>query len=46
MEEICYSLSENFINPHKSIFGGEYDVNVMEKAFMLIGFNLEWKKKS
>jgi hypothetical protein len=29
MENICYSLSDDFINPHKYIFGGDYDVNVL-----------------
>ena len=46
MEEICFSLSDNIINPHKSIFGGEYDINVMTKALTIVGFNLEWKKKT
>lgn len=29
MNEICYSLSDEFINPHKHVFGGDYDVNVL-----------------
>lgn len=29
MNEICYQLSDDFINPHKHIFGGDYDANVV-----------------
>lgn len=29
MVEICYELSDDFINPHKHIFGGDYDANVI-----------------
>lgn len=29
MVGICYSLSDDLINPHKHIMGGDYDANVM-----------------
>lgn len=29
MEKICYDLSGSFINPHKHVFGGDYDANVI-----------------
>jgi hypothetical protein len=29
MDDICYELSDAFINPHKHILGGDYDVNVL-----------------
>jgi hypothetical protein len=29
MEAICQELSSDFINPHKHIFGGDYDANVI-----------------
>lgn len=32
MDAICKELSDDFINPHKSFFGGDYDVNVLIHA--------------
>lgn len=32
MNEICYTLSDDFINPHKHIFGGDYDINALMVA--------------
>jgi hypothetical protein len=32
MNDICYQLSDAFINPHKHIFGGDYDANVLLMA--------------
>ena len=29
MTDICYELSDEFINPHKHIFGGDFDINVL-----------------
>jgi hypothetical protein len=29
MNDICYKLSDAFINPHKHLFGGDYDANVV-----------------
>ena len=26
---ICYSLSDDFFNPHKHPFGGDFDINVL-----------------
>lgn len=26
---ICYTLSDELINPHKHIMGGDYDANVI-----------------
>lgn len=39
---ICYQLSDAFINPHKHIFGGEYDVNVMMMALQQEGWDTQW----
>lgn len=35
MNKICSDLSPKCINPHKGIFGGNYDINVLMKAFKL-----------
>jgi hypothetical protein len=32
MNSICYELSDDFINPHKHVFGGDYDINVIMVA--------------
>jgi hypothetical protein len=32
MNSLCKGLSPQFINPHKHIFGGDYDVNVLMYA--------------
>jgi hypothetical protein len=29
LDDICKMLSPKFINPHKHIFGGDYDVNIL-----------------
>jgi hypothetical protein len=42
MNEICYSLSKDIINPHKHVFGGDYDANVMMIALQNCGFRVEW----
>jgi hypothetical protein len=42
MNEICYSLSDEFINPHKHVFGGDYDVNVLMIALQREGCATEW----
>ena len=38
MKSICYELSEDFINPHKHIFGGDYDANVLMMALQRQGY--------
>lgn len=40
--EICYELSDDIINPHKHIFGGDYDVNVLMIALEKRGLNSKW----
>jgi hypothetical protein len=42
MNEICYGLSPDCINPHKSVFGGNYDVNVLTAVFQNEGFDLAY----
>ena len=42
LNDICYSLSDECINPHKHVFGGEYDVNVLIKALEDKGNQVEW----
>ncbi len=42
MNKICNQLSSEFINPHRSIFGGNYDVNVLIYAFQQEGFDLSY----
>ena len=37
LNAICYELSDAFINPHKHIFGGDYDVNVLLVALQRRG---------
>lgn len=32
LNKICYSLSDNMINPYKSVLGGDYDVTVLINA--------------
>ncbi|RIA99080.1 Machado-joseph disease protein MJD [Glomus cerebriforme] len=34
--------SSYFINPHKSIFGGNYDINVLEMALMNKDLEIQW----
>ena len=29
MTDICYELSDDLINPHKHLFGGDFDINVL-----------------
>ena len=38
LNQICYDLSDDFINPHKHIFGGDYDANVLMIALQRIGY--------
>jgi hypothetical protein len=46
MNEICYKLSDDFINPHKHfLFGGDYDVNVLIYSLDLLKFDVEWHDK-
>ena len=42
LNAICYQLSTDFINPHKHIFGGDYDVNVLLLALQQREFEYEW----
>lgn len=42
MNEVCWSLSSDCINPHKSIFGGNYDVNVLMTVFQAQGYDLAY----
>ena len=42
MNTICYELSDDFINPHKHIFGGDYDVNVLLIALERHQMSASW----
>jgi hypothetical protein len=42
MKNICYQLSDDVINPHKHIFGGDYDANVLMMAFEQEGYTCDW----
>ena len=42
MNSLCYSLSADTINPHKHIFGGDYDANVLMLALRNIGCDCRW----
>jgi len=42
LNSICYRLRDAIINPHKHIFGGEYDVNVMMMALQEEGYDTQW----
>lgn len=42
MNEACQDLSSDCINPHKSIFGGNYDVNVLISIFQAEGYDLKY----
>lgn len=41
-DDICRSISSDLINPHRHIFGGDYDVNVMIIALQSKGFSCHW----
>lgn len=45
MNEICYSLSDDLINPHKHIIGGDYDANVVIIALENKGYSTNWIDK-
>ena len=42
MNEICYSLSDDFFNPHKHPFGGDYDANIIMVALQKLGCECKW----
>ena len=42
MEAICYELSDDSINPHKHVLGGDYDANVIMIALQRKGFEVLW----
>lgn len=42
MDTICKSLSTDFINPHKHVFGGDYDANVLIVSLQNIGYECKW----
>ena len=37
---ICSKLSDNYINPHKHIFGGDFDINILMLALQQIGYDI------
>lgn len=45
MVQICYELSDEFINPHKHVLGGDYDANVIMVALQRQGYDCEWVDK-
>ena len=45
MTQICYELSDDFINPHKHIFGGEFDVNVLMIALQRHKLETKWHNR-
>lgn len=42
LNDICYRLSDDFINPHKHIFGGDYDANVLIIALQEQNCTTKW----
>ena len=42
MEVICGELSEDFINPHKHVLGGDYDANVIILALQRVNLQAQW----
>lgn len=46
LNNICEELSNQLINPHKSIFGGDYDINVLIRALQIYDYELRWLKKT
>lgn len=43
--DICNNLDQkSWINPHKNIFGGDYDINVLEIALLNAGYECKWLK--
>ena len=42
MDRICYNLSDDMINPHKHIMGGDYDANVIIIGLQQQGYECEW----
>jgi hypothetical protein len=45
MNQICYGLSQDLINPHKHLFGGDYDLNVLMLALQTHGLLTRWHDK-
>ena len=46
LDKICETLSQNWINPHRSFFGlGNFDVNVIMFALQEKGFEAKWFDK-
>lgn len=43
MNQVCCNLSPDCINPHKSIFGGNYDANVLMQVFQNEGYDLAYQ---
>lgn len=46
LTKICSQLSQDIINPYKSVFGGDYDVTVLIVALQEIGYPVRWLKKT
>lgn len=44
--KICNNLSDNLINPYKSVFGGDYDVTVLINALKNYQYEVRWIKKN
>jgi len=42
LNDICYGLSNDFLNPHKHILGGDYDSNVLIIALQNFGCECKW----
>ena len=41
-KEICYELSDDFINPHKHFCGGDYSIDVLMVALQKKGYDSRW----
>lgn len=45
LNNICLSLSSDFINPYKSVFGGDFDVTALICALEREKLRVRWLKK-
>lgn len=45
LNEVCSNFSDSFINPYKSIFGGDFDVTALISALECFEVNVRWLKR-
>ena len=46
LNNICFDLSSEFINPYKSVLGGDFDVTVLMDALRHHNMSVRWLKKN